>query len=304
MKINKYFPGFTPKAITFSIDDGSVKYDKIFIDTVAPSGIKGTFNLYFDRVETALSDEEYREMYRGFEVSNHCNRHPFAIDPAKEYNFTDEPFVRETADKNLVYKGNREGIYRIYHRNYWATLATREAYLSLAEEGKRDIEKRFGKGSVKGFVWPYGRQNDEKLFEALKSAGYSWIRRGYGVDFSIPDNIMDWGVNADSTNFEKKILEFEAQSDDGELKFFCFGLHSYDYERDGKWQELKLFCEKYGKRPNDFWYATNSEIFEYDAAMKNLTVSDGKMINPTETELFVALEGRKYILPPKSETLI
>ena len=102
MRINKYFPGFTPKTITFSIDDGSVKYDKIFIDTVAPAGIKGTFNLYFDRVEISLSDEEYRELYRGFEVSNHCNSHPFAMDPEREYSFTDEPFVRETADKNLV----------------------------------------------------------------------------------------------------------------------------------------------------------------------------------------------------------
>ena len=34
MKLKKYFPGFTAKAITFSIDDGSVVYDKIFLDIV------------------------------------------------------------------------------------------------------------------------------------------------------------------------------------------------------------------------------------------------------------------------------
>ncbi len=304
MQIKKYFPGFTPKAITFSIDDGNLTYDKIFIDIMRPAGIKGTFNLYFCRADRALTDEQYREFYQGFEVSNHCNRHPFAMNPDTKYNFTDEPFVRETADTNLVYKGNREGLYIIYNGRFWATLATRETYLLLAEECRTDIEKIFGKGSVKGFVWPYGKQKDERLFESLKAEGYFWIRRPHSEGYSMPNDKMDWGVNADSTNFEKKILEFDALSDDGELKFFCLGLHSVDYERDEKWEELRLFVEKYGRRPDDFWYATNSEIFEYDEAMKKLIVSDGKIINPTEIELFVGIDEEKYILPPKSKTKI
>ena len=49
MTIKKYFPGFTQKAITFSIDDGNLKHDKTFIDIVKPAGIKGTFNLFFGR---------------------------------------------------------------------------------------------------------------------------------------------------------------------------------------------------------------------------------------------------------------
>ena len=304
MKIKKYFPAFTPKAITFSIDDGNLKHDKIFIDIVRPAGITGTFNLYLGRGARELTDEEYREFYKGFEVSNHCNRHPFAFNPDKNYNFASEQFDRQTADTSLVYKSDREGIYLIYHRNYWATIATTEAYLELAEEGRRDIEEIFGKGSVRGFVWPYGRQNDEKLFESLKNAGYASIRKAYSTSYSIPDDKMDWGVNADSTNFETKILEFEALEDDGALKYFCLGLHSVDFERNNKWNELRDFALKYGNRPNDFWYASVGDIFEYDEAINSIKIEDGRIVNDSDKKLYVSVDGKKYILSPKSKTAI
>ena len=70
MKIKKYFPNYTKKAITFTIDDGSLKYDKIFIDILRPYGIKGTFNLCLGE-KRELTDEEYRNFYDGFEIANH-----------------------------------------------------------------------------------------------------------------------------------------------------------------------------------------------------------------------------------------
>ncbi len=305
MKFNKYFPGFTPKAITFSIDDGSLVYDKIFIDIVRPVGITGTFNLFFGRGARAISDGEYREFYRGFEISNHCNRHPFAFNPDRQYLFADEPFDKETANTSLVYRSEREGVYLIYHRSYWATVATADAYLKLAEEGRRDIEDIFGKGSVRGFVWPYGRQKNEELFEALKNAGYASIRKAYSEEgFSIPKDKMDWGVNADSTNIETKIIEFDALENDGELKYFCFGLHSVDFERNGKWNELRDFAAKYGNRPNDFWYASVGDIFEYDEAMNSLEITEGKIYNHSDKELYISINDKKYVLKPKSENLI
>lgn len=304
MEIKKYFPGFVSKAITFSIDDGNLKYDKIFIDIVRHGGIKGTFNLYFGSVKRNLTDEEYRGFYKGFEIANHCNRHPFAIDSAKEYNFSDEPFDIETADKSLVYKTDREGVWRIYHRSYWATVATRSAYLYLAEEGRVDIEEIFGKGSVKGFVWPYGKQKDEELFCALKDSGYKWIRNANIQGFSVPEEKSDWGVNADSLSLEEKISEFESLSDDGELKFFCLGLHSVDFERANKWEALKDFALKYGNRPNDFYYATVSEIFEYDEAVRRVYINDTKVCNPSDKRVFVKIQNKEYIIEPASQQAI
>ena len=302
MQIKNYYPGFTPKAITFSIDDGNLILDKVFIDIVRPAGITGSFNLYFGRAPREISDEEYRELYRGFEISNHCNRHPHAFNPEKEYNFTDEPFNRETADTSLVYKSDREGVYLIHPTTYWSSIATREAYLQLAEEGRRDIEEIFGKGSVRCFVWPFGKQRDEKLYEALKNSGYYTIRKAYSEGYGIPEDRLDWGVNADSTNFETKIVEFAALPDDGKLKFFCIGLHSSDFKRNNKWEEFRAFAAEYGNRPSDFWYASPSDIFEYSDAIEKITVKDSKIINPTEKELYIAIDGKKYILTPFSET--
>ena len=301
MRIEKFFPGFVSKAITFSIDDGNLKYDKVFIDIVRPAGIKGTFNLYFGSSERSLGNEAYRNFYKGFEIANHCNRHPFAFDCDKKYEFAKEPFDSEKADKALVYKADGEGIYRIYHRSYWATVATLSAYLRLAEEGREDIEEIFGKGSVKGFVWPYGKQNDSELFERLKASGYKWIRRVSGHGFSVPEDKMDWGVNADSASFEEKIREFESLSDDGVLKFFCLGLHSVDFERANKWEALKDFALKYGNRPNDFYYATVSEIFEYEEAVRLVYISDGKVYNPSDKKVFIKINNKEYIIEPTSE---
>lgn len=303
MKLSKYFPGFTPKAITFSIDDGSEIYDKIFLDIVRPAGIKGTFNL-FSHVKSELTDEDLRARYEGYEISNHCNRHPFAFNVEKEYSFSNDPFDPETADKTLVYKGDREGIYRIYHRTYWSTIAENDAYLSLVAETKEDLEKIFGKGSVKGFVWPFGQQKNPELFESLKKAGYSSIRKAYSDSFDLPEDRMAWGVNADSGNIETKIVEFDSLEDDGELKFFCFGLHSVDFERQKKWDALKSFAKEYGNRPTDFWYASVGDIFEYEDAIKAIKITEKEIINPTDKELYIALDGKRYILSPNSATTI
>ncbi|MBR5139739.1 MAG: polysaccharide deacetylase family protein [Clostridia bacterium] len=302
MKICKYFPGFTPKAITFSIDDGSVVYDKIFLDIVRPAGIKGTFNL-FPRAKSEISDDELRARYSGYEISNHCKRHPFAFNVEKEYAFSDDPFDPETADKNLVYKGDREGVYRIYHRSYWATIAENDAYLKLAAETKEELEEVFGKGSVKGFVWPFGQQKNPELFEALKKE-YPFIRKAFSESFDLPLDRMAWGVNATSSDFETKILEFEALDDDGELKFFCFGLHSVDFERQKKWDALKSFAKEYGNRPTDFWYASVGDIFEYEDAINAIKITEKEIINPTDKELYITLDGKRYILLPDSTSVI
>ena len=44
-KIGIYYPGFTRKAITFSIDDGDIPNDVKFLEIVRPAGILGTFNI-------------------------------------------------------------------------------------------------------------------------------------------------------------------------------------------------------------------------------------------------------------------
>ena len=89
----KFYPGWTRKAISFSIDDGHLDSDKKFMDIVEPYGIKGTFNLCSERL-ARMSPDEYREFYHGHEIANHCKYHPAAFVDGEEYDISDEPFDR------------------------------------------------------------------------------------------------------------------------------------------------------------------------------------------------------------------
>ena len=57
----KFYPGWTRKAISFSIDDGKLDTDKKFMDIVEPYGIRGTFNLCSERL-ARMSPEEAEKM--------------------------------------------------------------------------------------------------------------------------------------------------------------------------------------------------------------------------------------------------
>ena len=81
------------KSVTFTIDDGNIPTDKKLLDIVRPAGILGTFNMCG---ASDLTPEEYREMYRGYEIANHVRYHPKVIDPAVEYTISDEPFDTES----------------------------------------------------------------------------------------------------------------------------------------------------------------------------------------------------------------
>ncbi len=129
----------------------------------------------------------------------------------------------------------------------------------------------FGKGSVKSFVWPYREQTNDALFEALVNSGYNSIRKtgalGSSTEFNLPEDRMRWSYNAVATTLLSTMEEYENFADDGNLKFFCFGDHSYDFERDGRWDDLAEFAKKYGNRPEDYYYAAVSDIFEYEDAV-------------------------------------
>ena len=65
-KLELFYPGFTKKVITFTIDDGNMKYDRMLLDILEPAGIRGTFNLCSDLHKDI--ECETREFYRGYGI--------------------------------------------------------------------------------------------------------------------------------------------------------------------------------------------------------------------------------------------
>ena len=304
-----FFPGWTRKSVTFTIDDGNVTMDRRFINIVKPGGIVGTFNL----CDTSkMTPEEYREFYRGYEIANHCKRHPLPMLDGRTYVVSDEPFDRETsreytADDPVIHPTELDGVYMI-HRNPkrprpdgWYRVVDTEKSISLVDEGLAELESVFGKGNVKGFVWPYGGQ-DNAAVQAYLAANYNSVRRtGARCDsegYALPADRANWSYTAHNRNMLEEMEKFEAYPDDGELKFFSFGVHSVDFENSGNWCDLVTFTEKYGNRPEDYYYATVSDIFEHEDAVKSAVITDTEIKNPSERTLYATVDGRRVTIPP------
>ena len=92
--------------------------------------------------------------------------------------------------------------------------------------------------------------------------------------------------------------KYESYPDDGALKFFAFGVHSIDFERDDKWGDLSVFAEKYGNRPDTYWYASVGEIFDYEEALSSLKITESLIENPSNLTVYFEIDGERKLLEP------
>jgi len=246
--------------------------------------------------------------------TNHCKHHPFAFDEGQPYTVLDEPFDKMTSREYsesdpVVYKTEVDFVYKTHPNpnrikpDGWFLITDRENYLRLSRETREELEDVFGKGSVKSFVWPYREQTNSVLFEALTKDGYNSIRKtgalGDSTNFDLPEDRMRWSYNATNKTLLEIMEKYEAYEDDGRLKFFAFGVHSRDFEVSENWCDLEKFAEKYGNRPSDYYYATVSDIFEYEDAVKALVIGDD-IVNNSDREIFLSLDGERVTVKPHS----
>lgn len=304
MAFEVFYPGFIKKAITFTMDDGNLTYDKKFIDIVKPEGIKGAFNLNgAERLEN-LTVREYKEFYSGFEIANHCKRHPKVILPTDNYVISEDKFDMKTSNPDFIYRSDIEGLYYKYFTSYWGFVATPETYIKLIDECQRELCEIFDVKCVPAFVWPYHNQDCDALHKHLLSAGYTSVRRTGSVGFELPENRMDWSYNAVHKDIMERALEFEGIEDDGILRFFCFGVHTIDFERGNCWDSLERFAKQFGKRNDEFWYSTPTEIFDYADATKLVLENAGVVKNNSTKTVYIKINGKKAVLLPNEEAKI
>jgi len=297
-----FYPGWVRKAITFSIDDGNLNMDSKFIDIVKDGGIRGCFNLCSERL-SRMTPEQYRKFYAGHEIANHCKYHPFALKTNVEYKYKNEQFDVNTADPEYLYPYHDiEGLYFISTSSgRWRKAADTEYYIKFIADCHRELEEVFGVGSVRCFVWPFGRQENEAVVDyATNFPGYYGARRasrwGSSDGFPLPPDLKDWCCTATHRDLLELAQKYSALDDDGDLKFFCIGLHSIDFENEGKWDDLRSFVNLYGSRPEEYYYATPGEIFDYAAAVRNLHVTDAALVNPSDIDLYLLVDSERRIL--------
>ena len=78
--------------------------------------------------------------------------------------------------------------------------------------------------------------------------------------------------------------------------FYLWG-HSFEFERENRWELLDALCEKLGGHEN-IWYATNMEIYEYVQAYNALVFSaDGQRVyNPTLKTVWFRTDEKVYVV--------
>ena len=209
------------------------------------------------------------------------------------------PFDEETADKSLAYPTDEEGFYRFFTRSWNYYIATDEKYMEYVDVCTRELNKVFGENTIKDFVWPFGEQPNENVMQALIDYGFRSIRATGDLKdstgFALPRDRMHWTYNAYDKNLLTVADTYEAFPDDGELKFFCFGVHSIDFERSGTWDDLREFCDRFGTR-KDYYYAPVGDIFDYEDAVKALRITDTEVTNDSEIDLYITVDGKRRIL--------
>ncbi len=306
-----YYPGFVRKAVTFTIDDGDMVNDEKFLSIVRPAGIRGTFNL-------CNAKDGMLELYDGYEVANHHVLHTTPMRDGFDYSaveFVDGylPPASEQDHGKIYIKAQTvdgksvEGYYYVHYTLYgstagWHPLATDETYIEYLEWTTDKINETFGAGSCVGFAYPHGALSTA-IKEYIKSAGYLYARKTGNLKattgFALPADRYAWTYNADVNCLLSVMQEYDALRDDGELKFFAFGVHAKDFV--DKWDVLEKFAELYGDRSDEFWYATNREVFEYEDAIRALAITDEKIVNGSDVDVFITVDGVKTLIPARGE---
>jgi hypothetical protein len=254
-----------------------------------------------------MTDEEWLALYDGYGVANQCRYHPFCMRDGVEYRISDEVFDQEKADPELIYRHpSIDGLYFYHASRGWRKIATPEAYIRMIEESRADIERLFGENSARSFVIPFSRTVSEYFENWVRTSGVRSVR-GYlgggpeGVDdFSLPKDRGAWSYNAAHHTIVEQSERFEEYPDDGKLHWLCFGVHSIDYERSEKWGDLKAACDRLGNRPETFFTAPVDTIFDYEDAIAALTVTDDAIVNPSDLDLFVTVDGARKTVSRRS----
>ena len=274
------FPGWKPKAVTFSYDDGSV-HDRRLLETLNRYGIKCTFNLNSKRFckgeDFTLADAK-AAMASGHEIAIHGAEHlaPCLVTP--------QAAVRDA----LICREELE--------NALQTIIRGMAY---PDSGVT----RFNNGSDYHEVRGY-----------LKAVGVAYARSlgGDNDRFFLPEDWYCWVPtahhnNADLFHYIDKFLSLDLDHGWASVRdprlFYLWG-HAFEFENQHNWDRLETICERLAGC-KEIWYATNIQIHDYIEAFRSLYVSaDGRRIeNPTATTVWFWENEKNYKIDP-GETLV
>ena len=264
------YPGFAKKAIIFSTDedDGNQRSDIGLTQRFRNHGFNAAFNLVAKPYENANETKiaSLKELYDGFEIANHSYSHIGMMQTN--------------------------------------TSTTDALCIEDCEKGKEILEGIFGEGSVHGMIWPVSHGDREAVVEHVM-ANYEYVRcapaEAGGDYFAVPTSFgpnwswtcVDW--HNDVTYLTKYADEYFALESD-ELTLFSLWSHSVFYPVNDNWYVMDDFLNDFTHSGQNIWNPQPYKYVEYVKAMKEVTVEDGIITNPTDVDIYALVEGQEVVI--------
>ena len=275
------YPGWKPKAVTFSYDDG-VHQDRRLIDIFNKYGLKATFNInggltapegtVFPKgqIHRRFTKSEIRDLYfsSGHEIACHSLKHKF---------------MDRLSDVGMI---------------------------SEIVADRMCLEKLTGR-IIRGFAYPYGRYS-ERTEAALKACGILYARTATGGhSVAVPENLLKINPTCHHSDemLDYFINKFQTKSpldeshDRNPWLLYIWG-HAFEFESDNSWDKIEKIASDISGR-DDIWYCTNDEVFGYIHDFRQLVYSaDGGLVfNPTSRDLYLEANDGKNVCIKPNETV-
>ncbi|BCM92532.1 hypothetical protein IAD21_04414 [Abditibacteriota bacterium] len=167
-------------------------------------------------------------------------------------------------------------------------------------EDRRALESLVGY-PVRGMSYPFGSY-DTRVVQSLPYYGIEYARTiaSHG-SFHLPDDFLRWHPTCHhNSDLEQKTAAFLASPTKNRLQLLYVWGHSYEFDRNDNWELIERFGAQITAAHDDVWLATNIEIKDYCAALRQLrtSVSGDILQNLSHLPLWISLDGEARELAP------
>ncbi|MEL7120645.1 MAG: GDSL-type esterase/lipase family protein [Bacteroidota bacterium] len=248
------FPDGKLKCLVMSFDDGP-EHDRVLLKKLNEAGIVGTFHFNSGRLgERAewLSSELDYDVY----------------------------FVTED-EVSTIYNGHEVSGHTVNHlglNDQSDSIVTFEVASDLAK--LNDLIRNTKHQPVQGLAYPFGAYDSQTL-KTLEKLGIKYARTTASTqNFELPaSNFLSFHPTChilDAPTYCSHFINNEAS----EMQLLNIWGHSYEFHDN--WELADSICNLLGKK-EDIWYAQTIELVDYLTAIKDLSYSNGSVLNPSKS---------------------
>lgn len=264
--VRKLYPGGKTKAFNISYDDGVVQ-DVRFVQLLNRYGLKGTFNL------------NYGLLHSGFTWQHECGM-----------------TVRRIPEKEIpeVYTGHEVASHS-YSHPYFDHMEETEILKELGAD-KYFLERLMGR-EVAGYATPFYYYSD-LMAHCVRQCGFAYARISEeSGDYSIPDDVYRW--RGSKFHWDDDLEEFVEGFLETDLELALCQLvgHSYDLDVMDRWEVMDRICSRVSGC-QDVWPATHIELARYLLTMKQAKITENKIVNESNAQLWFLVMGVCRMLQP------